>query len=93
MGIKTCAFELIFGNLIINLIWYIVGGESTADNCQILQSRVNRLKSDKYNIDSDQLKDYSCEVNFTGMPAFLFVFLCILLILSLDIVHFTHARL
>ncbi|CAJ1944137.1 unnamed protein product [Sphenostylis stenocarpa] len=48
-----------------HIIPFSKGGESTADNCQILQSRVNRLKSDKYNIDSDQLKEYSCEVNFT----------------------------
>ncbi|KAI5446244.1 hypothetical protein KIW84_014184 [Lathyrus oleraceus] len=41
-------------------------GESTADNCQILQSRVNRLKSDKYQIDSDKLKGYSCDINFTA---------------------------
>ncbi|ESW27272.1 hypothetical protein PHAVU_003G187600 [Phaseolus vulgaris] len=48
-----------------HIIPFSKGGESTADNCQILQSRVNRLKSDKYNIDSNQLKDYSCEVDFT----------------------------
>ncbi|XP_050890567.1 uncharacterized protein LOC127095971 [Lathyrus oleraceus] len=42
-----------------------IRGESTADNCQILQSRVNRLKSDKYQIDSDKLKGYSCDINFT----------------------------
>ncbi|KEH31971.1 uncharacterized protein [Medicago truncatula] len=41
------------------------GGESTADNCQILQSRVNRLKSDKSQIDSDKLRGYSCDINFT----------------------------
>nr|ACU21209.1 unknown [Glycine max] len=45
-----------------HIIPFSKGGESTADNCQILQSRVNRFKSDKYNIDSEQLKDYSCEV-------------------------------
>ncbi|XP_027333207.1 uncharacterized protein LOC113848044 [Abrus precatorius] len=48
-----------------HIIPFSKGGESTADNCQILQSRVNRFKSDKYDIDSDQLKGYSCEVNFT----------------------------
>ncbi|KAE9601934.1 putative HNH nuclease [Lupinus albus] len=41
------------------------GGESTADNCQILQSRVNRFKSDKVEVDSDKLKEFSCDVNFT----------------------------
>lgn len=89
--IKACVFYfkvyhqlniedwLIFGNLLINLfeMWgCVVGGESTANNCQILQSRVNRFKSDKYQIDSDQLKGYSCDVNFTGMHASLLVFLC-----------------
>jgi len=72
------------------VLWYWgVGGESTADNCQILQSRVNRLKSDKYDIDADQLKDYSCEVNFTGMSASLFVYLCISLFLYVIVVVIT----
>ncbi|CAK8563213.1 unnamed protein product [Lathyrus sativus] len=48
-----------------HIIPFSKGGESTADNCQILQSRVNRLKSDKYQIDSDKLKGYSCDINFT----------------------------
>ncbi|KAF1887357.1 hypothetical protein Lal_00040959 [Lupinus albus] len=43
----------------------VVCGESTADNCQILQSRVNRFKSDKVEVDSDKLKEFSCDVNFT----------------------------
>jgi hypothetical protein len=43
------------------------GGESTAGNCQILQTRVNRLKSGKDNVDPTQLKGYSCDVKFTGM--------------------------
>ncbi|XP_058761467.1 DEAD-box ATP-dependent RNA helicase 22-like [Vicia villosa] len=30
------------------------GGESAANNCQILQSRVNRLQLDKYHIDPDK---------------------------------------
>ncbi|CAJ2664610.1 unnamed protein product [Trifolium pratense] len=38
---------------------------SKADNCQILQSRVNRLKSNKDQIDSDKLRGYSCDINFT----------------------------
>jgi hypothetical protein len=52
----------------------VVGGESTADNCQILQSRVNRLKSNKDHIDSDKLRGYSCDVNFTGKHDYLFTF-------------------
>lgn len=47
----------------------VAGGESTYDNCQILQTRVNRYKSDKDNVDPTQLKGYSCDVKFTGMFA------------------------
>lgn len=36
-----------------------------AENCQILQTRVNRLKSDKDIIETNQLKGYSCAINFT----------------------------
>ncbi|XP_020548072.1 uncharacterized protein LOC105157958 isoform X2 [Sesamum indicum] len=42
-----------------------LSGESVAENCQILQTRVNRLKSDKQEVDSSQLKSYSCDVKFT----------------------------
>lgn len=49
-------------------IWvFVLGGESTADNCQILQTRVNRFKSDKEVVDKTQLKGYSCDVQFTGI--------------------------
>ncbi|KAK4252488.1 hypothetical protein QN277_014481 [Acacia crassicarpa] len=41
------------------------GGESTSDNCQILQTRVNRFKSDKDQVDPAQLKGYSCDINFS----------------------------
>lgn len=47
----------------------VVGGESVVENCQILQTRVNRLKSDKGYVDATKLKGYSCDVNFTGMFA------------------------
>lgn len=56
-------------NLVFELIeiWgCVVGGESTEENCQILQTRVNRFKSDKDKIDTDKLKGYSCDVKFTG---------------------------
>lgn len=52
----------------------VLGGKSTAENCQILQTRVNRFKSDKEKVDETQLKDYSCDLKFTGMFA-LFSFL------------------
>ncbi|KAL8465160.1 hypothetical protein ACS0TY_034597 [Phlomoides rotata] len=41
------------------------GGESVAENCQILQTRVNRLKSNKEVVDDSQLKSYSCDIKFT----------------------------
>ena len=43
------------------------GGESVADNCQILQTRVNRFKADKDEVDKTRLQGYSCDINFTGM--------------------------
>lgn len=42
------------------------GGESTADNCQILQTRVNRFKSDKQWVDKKELEGFSCDIKFTG---------------------------
>lgn len=47
----------------------VAGGDSVADNCQILQTRVNRFKSDKDNVDKAQLQGYSCDVKFTGIHA------------------------
>ncbi|KAJ6749185.1 HNH ENDONUCLEASE [Salix purpurea] len=60
------------------------GGESTVDNCQILQTRVNRFKSNKQELNKTQLKGYSCEINFTGMLFYSpricpLIFLCLLL--------------
>ncbi|CAB4281060.1 unnamed protein product [Prunus armeniaca] len=48
-----------------HIVPFSKGGESTEDNCQILQTRVNRFKSDKDQIDKTQLKGYSCDVKFT----------------------------
>lgn len=42
------------------------GGESVAENCQILQTRVNRFKANKEDVDTSQLKGYSCDIKFTG---------------------------
>lgn len=36
-----------------------------AENCQILQTRVNRLKSDKNGIDQKLLEGYSCDIKFS----------------------------
>ncbi|KAL8143869.1 hypothetical protein V2J09_016901 [Rumex salicifolius] len=43
---------------------YLQGGESTSDNCQILQTRVNRYKSDKV-FDPSILRGYSCDLKFS----------------------------
>ncbi|KAI6683169.1 hypothetical protein NL676_029082 [Syzygium grande] len=48
-----------------HIVPFSKGGESTADNCQILQTRVNRFKSDKELVDATQLRGYSCDVQFT----------------------------
>lgn len=47
----------------------VAGGESVPENCQILQTRVNRFKSDKDNVDKTQLQGYSYDVKFTGIYA------------------------
>ncbi|KAJ8452302.1 hypothetical protein Cgig2_006107 [Carnegiea gigantea] len=47
-----------------HIVPFSKGGESTADNCQILQTRVNRYKSDK-EMDPKLLKGYSCDLKFT----------------------------
>lgn len=49
------------------------GGESTAENCQILQTRVNRFKSAQENVDPETLKGYSCDLQFTGMFVYLWL--------------------
>ncbi|XP_024402901.1 uncharacterized protein [Physcomitrium patens] len=41
------------------------GGQTTVDNCQILQSRVNRMKSNRSDLASDDLKQFSCDLKFT----------------------------
>ncbi|KAI4335950.1 hypothetical protein L6164_014543 [Bauhinia variegata] len=48
-----------------HIVPFSKGGESVADNCQILQTRVNRFKSDKDQVDPTRLKGYSCDINFT----------------------------
>ncbi|CAI9112028.1 OLC1v1012397C1 [Oldenlandia corymbosa var. corymbosa] len=55
-----------------HVIPFSKGGDSVADNCQILQTRVNRLKSDKDEIDKTKLKDYSCDIAFTDRELDLF---------------------
>ncbi|OVA13401.1 HNH endonuclease [Macleaya cordata] len=48
-----------------HIIPFSKGGESTAENCQILQSRVNRFKADKDWVDKTELQGFSCDLKFT----------------------------
>ncbi|KAG0452053.1 hypothetical protein HPP92_026177 [Vanilla planifolia] len=48
-----------------HIIPYSKGGESITENCQILQARVNRLKSDKEWVDRKELQGFSCDIKFT----------------------------
>lgn len=45
---------------------FCTGGESDANNCQILQSRVNLFKSNKEDLGKEDLEQYSCHLKFTG---------------------------
>ncbi|KAG6479784.1 hypothetical protein ZIOFF_063258 [Zingiber officinale] len=54
-----------------HIIPFSKGGESTATNCQILQTRVNRMKSNKQWIDKAELEGFSCDIKFTGALGFL----------------------
>ncbi|KAL9263295.1 hypothetical protein AKJ16_DCAP21809 [Drosera capensis] len=47
-----------------HIVPFSKGGKSTAENCQILQTRVNRYKSDK-EVDPSILRGYSCDLTFT----------------------------
>ncbi|KAL6622986.1 hypothetical protein ACP70R_032865 [Stipagrostis hirtigluma subsp. patula] len=42
------------------------GGDSTVENCQILQTRVNRSKSDKAWVEQAEMRGFSCDIKFTG---------------------------
>lgn len=48
-----------------HIVPFSKGGESTVDNCQILQTRVNRSKSDKAWVEQAEMKGFSCDVKFT----------------------------
>uniref|UniRef100_A0A803P4V2 HNH domain-containing protein n=1 Tax=Cannabis sativa TaxID=3483 RepID=A0A803P4V2_CANSA len=48
-----------------HIVPFSKGGESTAENCQILQTRVNRFKSDKDDVDATRLKGFSCDLKFS----------------------------
>lgn len=48
-----------------HIVPFSKGGESTVDKCQILQTRVNRSKSDKAWVEQAEMKGFSCDVKFT----------------------------
>ncbi|KAK3042710.1 hypothetical protein RJ639_000768 [Escallonia herrerae] len=48
-----------------HIIPYSKGGESVAENCQILQTRVNRFKSNQDHVETSLLRGYSCDIKFT----------------------------
>lgn len=48
-----------------HILPYSKGGETDVKNCQILQSRVNRLKSNKEDLPKEELERYSCDLKFT----------------------------
>jgi len=41
------------------------GGETDVSNCQILQSRVNRFKSNRSDVGDHDLRQFSCELKFS----------------------------
>lgn len=46
------------------------GGKSKLDNCQILQTRINRLKGCNESISTNQLKALGCSKSFSGISFF-----------------------
>jgi len=48
-----------------HIIPFSKGGETTVENCQILQSRVNRSKGNKDQLNRTVLEQYSCDLKFT----------------------------
>ncbi|XP_064968966.1 uncharacterized protein LOC135584032 isoform X2 [Musa acuminata AAA Group] len=63
------------GNVVCKRFWHCQGClcyeydhiiPFSKENCQILQTRVNRLKSDKQWVDKAELEGFSCDIKFTG---------------------------
>lgn len=48
-----------------HIVPFSKGGESVKENCQVLQTRLNRLKSDQSGLDQRLLKGYSCDIKFS----------------------------
>lgn len=47
------------------LMLFYSGGETDVSNCQILQSRVNRFKSNRSDVGDHDLRQFSCELKFS----------------------------
>ncbi|KAG5512709.1 hypothetical protein RHGRI_038888 [Rhododendron griersonianum] len=65
LGLLTAGFREMRIDDVSRVVVMSFGGESVAENCQILQSRVNRSKSNKDEVDTTQMKGYSCDIKFT----------------------------
>lgn len=48
-----------------HIIPYSKGGETSVENCQILQTRVNRLKSNSSGLSQQEMRVYSRQYDFT----------------------------
>jgi hypothetical protein len=48
-----------------HIVPYAKGGLTEQDNCQILQTRANRWKSDKVGVTKEQLRDVSCDLHLS----------------------------
>jgi len=44
---------------------FAMSGETQVNNCQILQSRVNRFKSNRSDLAGNDLKQFSCDLKFS----------------------------
>jgi len=45
---------------------YSKGGHTTIRNCQVLQSHVNKMKSNRTDLTEKELREYSFRRNYTG---------------------------
>jgi len=48
-----------------HIVPFSKGGETVVSNCQILQTRVNRLKGNRTDVDVDSMKRFSCATQFS----------------------------
>eukprot|EP00762_Andalucia_godoyi_P000297 ANDGO_03134.mRNA.1 endonuclease len=48
-----------------HIVPYSKGGKTELSNCQILQSRANKIKGNKTDVSRDELKSWSCAVQYS----------------------------